>query len=129
MASARERAGGGGLGADELATETAGRRSDGPAPLFVVRVTKGPDTGKSLVLDWNATPEVRVGKSAASELCLSDPRVSRRHLVLRPDGDRVRLVDTASSNGTRAGTFATPGRRGPTGCIRDVCGNWCGPGC
>lgn len=104
MASARERAGGGGLAADELATETAGRRAEGgPAPLFVVRVTKGPDTGRSLVLDWNATPEVRVGKSQASELCLSDPRVSRRHLVLRPDGDRVRLVDTASSNGTRVG--------------------------
>ena len=72
----------------------------GPPPLFVLRITAGPDTGKSLVLDWNATPRVLVGKSAVCNLQLSDPRVSRRHFALSPRGHAVVLTDLGSTNGT-----------------------------
>lgn len=86
---------------DELATVAADDRPSGPAPLFVARVATGKDAGKSLVLDWNARPRVLVGKSAICDLVLDDPRVSRRHLALAPDGHRVRVTDLGATNGTR----------------------------
>jgi hypothetical protein len=43
---------------DELATVSAGDdATDGPPPLYVLRVATGKDAGKSLVLDWNARPQ------------------------------------------------------------------------
>jgi DNA-binding NtrC family response regulator len=72
----------------------------GPPPLYVVRVVAGPDNGRSLVLDWNKTPRVLIGKSAASDLVLTDVRVSRRHLALEPRGHNVHLVDLGATNGT-----------------------------
>src|SRR5260221_6655907 len=65
---------------DELATVQGGEGVvSGPAPLFVLRVASGKDTGRSLVLDWNARPRVLVGQSRVCDLVLVDPRVSRRH--------------------------------------------------
>ncbi|HEY8079446.1 MAG TPA: FHA domain-containing protein, partial [Labilithrix sp.] len=75
----------------------------GPPPLYVVRIASGADTGKSIVLDWNATPRVLVGKSPVCELVLADPRVSRRHLALEPRGHEVHLVDLGATNGTFIG--------------------------
>lgn len=75
----------------------------GPAPLFVVRVATGKDTGKSRVLDWNVAPRVLVGQSRLCEVPLADPRVSRRHLALAPAGHAVRMTDLGSTNGTRIG--------------------------
>ena len=75
----------------------------GPAPLYVARVATGKDTGKSLVLDWNATPRVMVGQSRVCDFVLADPRVSRRHLALAPEGHGVRLTDLGTTNGTRIG--------------------------
>ena len=75
----------------------------GPAPLFVVRVATGKDTGKSRVLDWNVAPRVLVGQSRLCEVTLADPRVSRRHLALAPAGHAVRMTDLGSTNGTRIG--------------------------
>ncbi|MBS2015070.1 MAG: sigma 54-dependent Fis family transcriptional regulator [Deltaproteobacteria bacterium] len=79
------------------------RSPEGPAPLFVARVVTGKDAGKSLVLDWNATPRVLVGQSRVCELVIADPRVSRRHLALSPEGHGVRLTDLGATNGTRIG--------------------------
>jgi DNA-binding NtrC family response regulator len=73
----------------------------GPAPLYVLRVAGGKDTGKSRVLDWNVAPRVLVGQSRLCELALADPRVSRRHLAVAPAGHAVRLTDLGSTNGTR----------------------------
>ena len=88
----------------ELSTVSAGEAEpSGPAPLYVLRVATGKDTGKSLVLDWNARPRVLVGQSRVCDLVLSDPRVSRRHLALSPDGHRVRVTDLGATNGTRIG--------------------------
>ncbi len=77
------------------------RAPQGPAPLFVARVASGKDNGKTLVLDWNATPRVLVGQSRVCELVLDDPRVSRRHLALAPEGHGVRVSDLGTTNGTR----------------------------
>src|SRR4051812_42752528 len=86
--------------------ETVTDRADGdqgPAPLYVLRVTNGADAGKSLVLDWNQSPSPVVGQSRICELALHDPRVSRRHVSLSQEGHLVRLRDVGSSNGTRVG--------------------------
>ena len=83
-------------------TDDAGGAT-GPAPLFVVRVATGKDTGKSRVLDWNVAPRVLVGQSRLCEVPLADPRVSRRHLALAPAGHAVRVTDLGSTNGTRIG--------------------------
>jgi hypothetical protein len=54
--------------------------------------------GRELVVD---TPvEVTVGRDAGADLSISHPRVSRRHLVLRPDSQGWVLEDDGSTNGT-----------------------------
>src|SRR6185295_6444432 len=55
------------------------------------------------VLDFHQAPVIRVGQSRASELPLSDPRVSRRHLSLEARGHAVRVRDLDTSNGTKVG--------------------------
>jgi DNA-binding NtrC family response regulator len=92
------------LSSAELATISEGPNEPaGPAPLYVLRVMTGKDTGKSRVLDWNAAPRVLVGQSRLCELVLADLRVSRRHLAFAPAGHGVRVTDLSSSNGTRIG--------------------------
>ena len=54
--------------------------------------------GRELVVD---TPDpVTVGRDAGADLVVSHPRVSRRHLVLRPDSQGWVLEDVGSTNGT-----------------------------
>lgn len=63
------------------------------APLVVVR--EPGRTALHLVLHES----LEVGRDCAG-LLLDDAGVSRRHLLLRPDGDRVVVVDLDSTNGT-----------------------------
>ena len=88
---------------DGVRTESDGSRGGGAPPLYVLRVVKGPDNGRTLMLDWNTLPQVTVGQSPMCELTLADSRVSRRHLTLAPDGPSVRFTDLGSTNGTRIG--------------------------
>jgi two-component system response regulator HydG len=67
---------------------------------FVVQVVEGPDRGASLTIDGSAPSRALVGKSAICQLCLKDPKVSRRHLALDVVGDALHLVDLGSTNGT-----------------------------
>jgi len=67
---------------------------------FVVQVVEGPDTGASLTIDGSQPSRALVGKSAICQLCLKDPKVSRRHLALDIAGDALRLTDLGSTNGT-----------------------------
>jgi DNA-binding NtrC family response regulator len=84
-----------------LTTLTDGSGSAGETPLFALRVTKGADANKAIVLDWSRGPEALVGQSRVCDLALTDPRVSRRHIALSPHGALVRVADMRSSNGTR----------------------------
>ncbi|WP_394847053.1 sigma 54-interacting transcriptional regulator [Pendulispora brunnea] len=76
-----------------------------PPPSYVLRVIKGPDMGKSLVLDWSRTAKAVVGHAPSCELRITDARVARRHLSLSPEENcnALRLVDGRSSEGTRVG--------------------------
>jgi hypothetical protein len=54
--------------------------------------------GHELVVD---TPvQVTVGRDAGADLCVDNPRVSRRHLVLRPGRQGWVMEDVGSTNGT-----------------------------
>lgn len=92
-------------GMSELLTVADGPVGEdgGAAPVYVVRVTQGPDTGQSLMLDWSQRPSYLIGQGPLCDLRLQDRRVSRRHLNISPDGALLRLTDLGSSNGTRIG--------------------------
>ncbi|MGK4008181.1 sigma 54-dependent Fis family transcriptional regulator [Sorangium sp. So ce1036] len=58
---------------------------------------QGPDAGASVELPG---PEARLGTGRDADLLLKDPTVSRFHLVLRIEGDNIRVLDAGSRNGT-----------------------------
>nr|WP_170229462.1 sigma 54-interacting transcriptional regulator [Polyangium fumosum] len=62
-----------------------------------VEVSRGPMAG---IVTEVMGPEVRVGSGKDCELVLEDPTVSRHHLLLRIEGDLLRVLDTSSRNGT-----------------------------
>jgi two-component system response regulator HydG len=95
----------GGKKADDLSTIMSPMRQLPPETLasFVVEVAEGPDIGAFLTIDGSAPSRVLVGKSAICQLCLKDPKVSRRHLALDVVGDALRLTDLGSTNGTSVG--------------------------
>jgi DNA-binding NtrC family response regulator len=74
--------------------------SDKRRPTFVVHVEQGQDRGRSVVMDTGGSMRVLVGAGSTCDLKLSDREVSRRHLALEVSGDRLRLSDLDSSNGT-----------------------------
>ena len=71
-------------------------------PIRTVRVdvTKGPDAGRSVVVESDS---LTVGSANGNDLVLSDETVSRFHLALRRHQDRIRLIDQGSTNGTFVG--------------------------
>jgi len=66
-----------------------------PARLSL-RVRKGMPPGASIALDKRIT----VGREAGCTLALVDPRVSRLHLEIAPEGAVVAFRDPGSTNGT-----------------------------
>jgi transcriptional regulator with GAF, ATPase, and Fis domain len=76
---------------------------------FVVHVETGADRGQSLTLDAGGPARALVGASHACDLQLSDREVSRRHLALEVEGQRLRLTDLDSSNGTAIGPLRVVG--------------------
>ena len=62
-----------------------------------IEVLGGPDSGRHAEL---AGPEVRIGSAPDCDLALHDPTVSRHHLTLRVEGERIRVIDAGSTNGT-----------------------------
>ena len=71
-----------------------------PAATFAVAVVEGPDRGARVVVDGRAPGPILVGQSPSCALRLTDRQVSRRHASLDVDGQRVRLTDLESANGT-----------------------------
>src|SRR4051812_10536806 len=71
-----------------------------PAPLpsgLRLLVVAGPDRGQALPL---GPGRYVCGKSSSSDLPLTDPLVSRRHLEITVDARAVQLRDLGSRNGT-----------------------------
>jgi transcriptional regulator with PAS, ATPase and Fis domain len=62
-----------------------------------VEVVRGFDAGVVAELPG---PEARVGTGKDCDITLKDPTVSRLHLILRMEGDRIRVIDPGSRNGT-----------------------------
>ncbi len=79
---------------------TVEQKGEAP-PLGGVRVmvVGGPEAGLVMRLET----ELLVGTSEACDLRLSDPKCSRRHLLLRRVAAGVRVVDQQSRNGTWVG--------------------------
>ncbi|HEX3697555.1 MAG TPA: sigma 54-dependent Fis family transcriptional regulator [Polyangia bacterium] len=60
-------------------------------------VVKGPDRGESIRLGEES---MTLGSGAGSDVLLSDPTVSRRHLVAEPQGQSLVVRDLGSTNGS-----------------------------
>ena len=86
----------------EIATWTVEERDREKLVLPGTRllVIRGPDRGRALRLDKD---ELTVGTSPAAELRLTDPTVSRSHLMVRVTPDGLLLTDLGSTNGTFVG--------------------------
>jgi Nif-specific regulatory protein len=57
----------------------------------------GPLKGRTFTLDED---ETSIGRESASQVCLSDPSVSRRHSVIKLVGELFKISDLESLNGT-----------------------------
>ena len=65
---------------------------------LTLRVLHGADRGK--VYDGIATP-VTIGREEGNTIQLNDERISRYHLKLQHDNDKIVLTDLESTNGTK----------------------------
>lgn len=63
----------------------------------VLHVVGGNDRGKQFTLNL---PETAIGRGADQSMILSDIAVSRRHFKILIEGDRYRMQDLGSGNGT-----------------------------
>jgi DNA-binding NtrC family response regulator len=91
---------------EQAGTELQPRHVPAGAGGFVVTVADGPDAGARLAIDDHQPSPLLIGQSPACALRLRDPRVSRRHLALEVVGERLRVTDLESTNGTRCAELA-----------------------
>jgi two-component system, NtrC family, response regulator HydG len=91
--------------ADEVAT-TRREVEAMPAAGFALTVTEGRDRGRGLVLEAGRPMRALVGTSAACNLVLADPMVSRRHAAIEVVGMRLQVTDLGSTNGTQVNGLA-----------------------
>lgn len=85
---------------EDIATQVDPRTEPAEPMAFELRVLQGADAGASLRVEASAPSRVLIGKSAACQLVLDDPRISRRHVALEVVGSRLRVTDLGSTNGT-----------------------------
>jgi DNA-binding NtrC family response regulator len=71
-----------------------------PAPLHVHLIVSLAD-GPARVVDVRDGAEVTFGRDPESTIVVDDPRVSRRHALIRRTGAQVVVVDLGSRNGTK----------------------------
>jgi DNA-binding NtrC family response regulator len=83
---------------DDISTVLRAPTFGTTARAFRVSVLQGEDAGASASLADGM--RILVGQSPACDLKLKDPQVSRRHLALESNVDRLRLLDLDSTNGT-----------------------------
>jgi S-DNA-T family DNA segregation ATPase FtsK/SpoIIIE len=80
---------------------------------LAVQVVGGPDAGRTHPL---GSGSVVLGRGAGCGLALTDPDVSRRHVVIDVASGRVTVSDLGSSNGTLLRTAAGTGQVGSEPC-------------
>jgi len=81
----------------ELDEELGALLAELPAGSGLVLVRRGPNAGSRFSLDRETTT---VGRHPDSDIFLDDITVSRRHAVIRHDGERYEVSDAGSLNGT-----------------------------
>jgi DNA-binding NtrC family response regulator len=67
---------------------------------FVLTIVEGPGAGQTYSVAADHPTRMLMGKSAACEVRLGDPAVSRRHVAMEVVNQRLRLTDLVSTNGT-----------------------------
>jgi hypothetical protein len=80
-----------------------------PASTLQLRVRKGVPLDARFPLNR----ELVIGRDLACDIVLLDPRVSRKHTAIRPQGESVRFTDLGSANGVLHN-----GRPEPAGTLR-----------
>ncbi len=65
---------------------------------ITIKILHGADRGKVF---HDLTPPVTIGREEGNSIQLSDDRVSRCHLKIQRDNDRLVLTDVGSTNGTK----------------------------
>jgi transcriptional regulator with GAF, ATPase, and Fis domain len=73
---------------------------------FVLRIVEGQATGAVFEVDALQPAPLLIGKSEVCEVRLADPMVSRRHASVEVVGERLRLRDLGSLNGTHVDGMA-----------------------
>lgn len=64
---------------------------------WVFTVIEGNDQGRQFIA---ATPELKIGRQPENHICLSDPRVSRFHALIKVKDSHLIIKDLQSTNGT-----------------------------
>ncbi|MFO7907712.1 MAG: FHA domain-containing protein [Pirellulaceae bacterium] len=67
-------------------------------PLVTLRVIDGSDRGRAYE---NLEPPISIGREEGNTIQLNDERISRFHLKIQSDHDRLVLTDLESTNGTK----------------------------
>ena len=67
---------------------------------YKLTVAGGVGSGSSWTIDGGTPSRLLIGQSAASDVRLEDPLVSRRHAAVESSGSKLRLTDLGSTNGT-----------------------------
>jgi two-component system cell cycle response regulator len=75
--------------------------------MYLLEVLSGPLDGKT----WSFEREITIGRDdAVAEACIAlDRYVSRKHALLRAEGDALFLTDLKSRNGTKVNGVAVIG--------------------
>src|SRR6187399_1148866 len=79
-------------------TGTSSVHANRPLTGITIRILDGADRGR--VYD-NLNPPITVGREEGNTIQLNDERVSRFHIKIQEDHDRLVITDLESTNGTK----------------------------
>src|SRR5436190_11541672 len=79
-------------------TGTSSVHSARPMTGITIRVLDGADRGRVF---QNLNPPITVGREEGNTIQLNDERVSRYHVKIQEDHDRLVITDLESTNGTK----------------------------
>ncbi|MDF2691900.1 MAG: Response regulator of zinc sigma-54-dependent two-component system [Labilithrix sp.] len=85
---------------DELSTQSVTRFDPTPEPSVSFVLRDAADATRAFVIDGSQPSRLLIGQSAVCPIRIQDPLVSRRHAAIDLVGDRLRITDLGSTNGT-----------------------------